>query len=260
MDMEWWQSYPWHWWANLFFGEKADPAYDQTLSQIDFIEKSIPLNKNQKILDLACGNGRHAIELTKRGYATICFDYSQPILDIAKEKAQKINVNLEILQGDMRETQWNKEFDVVLNLFQSLGYFKTDEEDKKVLSNVFTALKDGGKFLLDVRNPDYIFPTIKKGNNAALKPCYPIHNRGSLKVKEEVVEPNIWKVTFDWQMGGSVTRNYWTHVRLYNLNELTQMFEEEGFSIEKVWGDYDGSEYQPEISKRLIILAKKSPS
>jgi SAM-dependent methyltransferase len=260
MDMEWWQSYPWHWWADLFFGEKADPSYGETAKQVDFIEQATHPKKNSKILDLACGNGRHAVELAKRNYIMTCFDYSQEMLNRAGEKARKEKVDLEISQGDMRETKWKRRFDVVLCLFQSFGYFKTQEEDKKVLLNVFKTLKENGKFLLDVRNPDYIFPTIKKGYNAALKPYYPLKNGRALKVKEEFKEPNIWKATFDWYQDSKVIRNYWHHVRLYSLSELTKILEESGFRVEKVWGDYDGNEYQPESSKRLIILAKKSTS
>lgn len=125
------------WWQTLF-DEKYLSTYidrltpEQTTKEVDFIVSTLDLEKGAKILDLACGHGRHSLELAKRGYRVTGVDYSEHFINIAKENAKKENVNVTYTQGDMREISYKDEFDAVVNIFTSFGYFKDDSDNVKV--------------------------------------------------------------------------------------------------------------------------------
>lgn len=104
--------------------------------------RELELDKPMKILDLACGHGRHANRLAELGHSVTGVDITSGFLEIAKKDAQERGVSVEYVQGDMREISFKEEFDRVLLLFTAFGYFE-DEENFKVLENVAQALKPG---------------------------------------------------------------------------------------------------------------------
>ena len=141
-------------WYKSFFGEDYLRIYDfltpeRTQLEVDGIVKLLALPPGSAILDLCCGHGRHAVPLAKRGYRVKGQDLSAVFLQHAQAASEAQGTQLRLIQSDMRNIPFEKEFDAVINIFTAFGYLESEEEDQKVLQQVHKALKPGGLFLLE---------------------------------------------------------------------------------------------------------------
>lgn len=145
------------WYETIF--ENYAGKYDKecftqgTIGECDFIEKELGGDKSLKILDVGCGTGRHAIELTKRGYSVTGIDLSETQLAAAREKAVKNGLNIGFLKHDARALPFNNEFGVAIMLCEGgFPLMETDEMNFEILKNVTRSLKDRGKFIFTTLN------------------------------------------------------------------------------------------------------------
>ncbi len=140
------------WYESLFenYAEKYDKEnfVQGTIGECDFIEKEINFNKSLKILDVGCGTGRHSIELSKRGYDLLGIDLSDSQLRKAKEKADKLNLNVQFIKHDARNLPFKNEFDLAIMICEgAFPLMETDEMNFEILKGVKNALKSPGKFI-----------------------------------------------------------------------------------------------------------------
>lgn len=147
-------------WYEEVFGEdylRTVPfmTAEQTAREVDFIAKSLALPPGGAVLDLACGYGRHAIEMSQRGFQATGLDLSLPLLIKAADEAQKRGLTVNFMHADMREMEFNGTFDGAYCVLSSFGYFD-EETNLRVASAVCRALKPGARFLLDIINRDYL--------------------------------------------------------------------------------------------------------
>jgi Cyclopropane fatty acid synthase and related methyltransferases len=138
--------------------EKRVLTPERTLREVNFIEEILHLKPGAEILDLACGVGRHSIELAKRGYKVTGLDINPALLKEARRRAKKQMVKIRWICKDMREITFQEKFDVVLNLFTSFGYF-TEKENQELISKVSKALKPQGYFVIEVNHREIPFIT-----------------------------------------------------------------------------------------------------
>jgi len=221
---------------------------ERTKAEIDFLVKELQLDKSMKILDLACGHGRHANRLAKLGYNVTGVDISQGFLEIAKKEAKEKGISVKYIQEDMRNISFIEEFNRVLLLFTSFGYFE-DEENLKVLKNIADALKPGGLFCFDTANRDEF-----------LKHILPY------KVTEKGNDLMIDRITFDSITGRLYNRRIIIRngkredkpffVRFYNPTEIRDLLEKAGLEIYKMYGDWQANPFTSG-STRMIIIAEK---
>ena len=168
------------WYEELF--ENYGQSYDKesftqgTIGECNFIEKEINSNKQLKILDVGCGTGRHAIELSKRGYAVTGVDLSESQLKRAREKASKENLKIEFLQGDARNLPFKNDFNLVIMLCEGgFPLMETDEMNFQILQSATNALKDKGKLIFTTLNGLFpLFHSVKDflKENSALQPAF----------------------------------------------------------------------------------------
>lgn len=124
-----------------------------TSGECDFIEKELTFNKSLKIIDIGCGTGRHAIELTKRGYNITGIDLSESQLEKAREKAEAQNLEISFLKHDARKLPFKNEFDVAIMICEgAFPLMETDEMNFEILENVTGSLKDEGKLIFTTLN------------------------------------------------------------------------------------------------------------
>lgn len=116
---------------------------------------ALGLTPGASVLDLGCGYGRHAMELAARGLSVVGVDQSLPMLLRGADEAQRRGLDINFVHADMRELDFDGQFDGAYCLFSTFGYFD-DETNKKVASLVAKALKPGAKFMLEVLNRDYV--------------------------------------------------------------------------------------------------------
>lgn len=145
------------WYESLFenYGGKYDKeVFTQgTRGECDFIEVELGFNTGLRILDVGCGTGRHAIELTKRGYNVTGIDLSESQLARARGKAAAEGLKIDFQQQDARNLSFEGEFDVAIMLCEGgFPLMETDEMNFKILKSVTKALKPGATFIFTTLN------------------------------------------------------------------------------------------------------------
>ncbi|HIE38717.1 MAG TPA: class I SAM-dependent methyltransferase [Anaerolineales bacterium] len=242
------------WWETLFddrylrlFGPLTSP--EATQQQVDGIIAYLRLEPGASILDLACGYGRIAIPLARRGFAVTGLDLSETLLGQARAAASKTGAQATWHRGDMRHIPWTKAFDAVINIFSSFGYFSDEAENRKVLEGVARALKPGGRFLIDVVNRDW------RARQDLERHWF---EAGDLVV---LVDPWFDPVagrageTWRWLEGGQwQTMEF--DVRLYTATELRHLIEAAGLRWLAVHGGWVEEPFDPH-ARRIIAVAEK---
>jgi len=229
-----------------FYGDTlTDELSDQ---QVQHLVRELELEVPMKILDLACGFGRHANRLAALGYEVTGIDVTPGFLRLAQEDAAKKGVTVRYIHGDMRKLSFREEFDRVLLLFTAFGYFE-DEENLLVLRKIYRALKPSGYLFFDIHNRDFFIP--------AIRPSIVTEKEGNLMIDRS---------TFDSLSGrlynqrlvirDGVRRDKPFFVRLYNPTEIRDLLGQAGFEIYRLYGGWDGSPISTE-SRRMVIIARK---
>jgi len=244
-------------WYKRWFGEEYLLVYEhrdieEAEREVAFIERTLELEKNDLILDLCCGPGRHDYPLVRRGYRVIGLDYSFPMLCIARNALDPGAGYPLYIRADARAIPLRDGiFDAVLNLFTSFGYFE-DRENHEFLESIARLLKDGGKYYIDYLNP----PQLLAGLAAET-----IREKNGLTVVEKRrLDPNRKRVekTIIIQ-SGNFEQEYQESVRLYQLDEMLDMLKAAGLAVQEVFGSTRGEVYS-ENSERMIIHGRKSHS
>lgn len=255
-------------WETLF-DEKYLNTYIDTVTpeltaqQIPFLLEQLQIKKGDEILDLACGYGRHTIELARRGYKATGFDFSKHFIALAKKEAREQNVSADFIQGDMRSLPFVNQFDVIINMFTSFGYFDDENDNARVLGQVSRALRPDGKFLIDLNNPMFtLAPMIRDGKldkkTGLLTRVLTVKLSNGLTVSNKFdfnPETMRWTINRTWEEEGKRKR-YQMPIRLFHLPELKHLMEENALRVERVWGNFQGIPYGFE-TPRMIVLAKK---
>jgi 2-polyprenyl-3-methyl-5-hydroxy-6-metoxy-1,4-benzoquinol methylase len=163
------------WYGALFenYAHKYDKeVYVQgTVGECDFIEQEIEQDKSLKILDIGCGTGRHAIELTKRGYNVTGVDLSENQIKRAREKAKEAGLTIDFQIQDARNLPFDGEFDLAIMLCEGgFSLMETDEMNFEILKNATKTLKSQGKFIFTALNGLFpLFHSVKEFYESAHK-------------------------------------------------------------------------------------------
>ncbi|MFW5656249.1 MAG: methyltransferase domain-containing protein [Bacteroidota bacterium] len=152
------------WWRRIFnsmyLKTDADVVEDRsiTATELDMFSRILELSPEDKILDLACGQGRHVLELARRGYKNLFgLDRSHYLINKAKQINAAEGLPVTFREGDARKLPFPTDnFDVVMILGNSFGYFERIDDDIKILKEVLRVLKPNGKFLLDVADGNFL--------------------------------------------------------------------------------------------------------
>ena len=146
-----------HWYIKGWTLSIKDMSWtEDTIKQVDFIIHMLNLTGNGKILDLACGYGRHSVELARRGYEVTGVDITKDYIDAANDQAARESLEVTFICDDIRNIDVTGEFDVVINVADgAIGYLEDDEENLKIFDRISNALKPGGKHFMDICNAHY---------------------------------------------------------------------------------------------------------
>jgi SAM-dependent methyltransferase len=245
-------------WPITFFDEDYLAIYRPQLTEqrsreeADFIAGALERPAGAEVLDLACGLGRHAIGMAKRGYRVTGVDFNPRYLEIASEEASRAGVDVRWMVGDMRALQFERAFDAAYSFFTSFGYF-SDVENERVVAHIARALRPGGRFLIDMANRDWLL-------THAHQRTWSPQPDGGLLMEEATLTLRTSRVTsrltlIPPQGGARVTKEF--DLRLYTCAELSAIFERHGLAVKDVWGGIDRGAHTTE-SRRLIVLAERS--
>ncbi|PID59278.1 MAG: hypothetical protein CR986_06625 [Ignavibacteriae bacterium] len=215
---------------------------------INLILSNTKISKGAKILDAACGAGRHSIKFAKEGFDVTGFDLSQTLLNIAERNAKLNSTNIKFLNSDLRSFNTESKFDLIVNLFTSFGYFETDEENFAFIKTAYKLLQDSGYYILDYLNKNYVEHNLikfteKKVNGNKIEEHRSINN-GRVE-KKIIIKKN------------NVIKEFQESVKLYSYKELISEISKIGFKLGMVFGDYFGDYFEEKKSERCIIIFQK---
>lgn len=212
---------------------------------ISNLVETINLPQHSKVLDLACGKGRHSVTLFTHGYNVLGVDLSPQSIDFASYLA---NDNLQFMVHDMRETIEGKQFDAVFNLFTSFGYFDSHEDNKRVLDAVHTMLKPKGILVIDFMNAvkeiARMVPTATKTSDGI-----------TFHLTKEYDNHHIYK-HIDFEADGE-QHHYMERVQALRLSDFQALFHACGFDLLHTFGNFDLEKFDEATSDRLILIAQK---
>lgn len=232
------------------------PYYHQLYQHRDdteatnFIKKIIHFLQPQpksRMLDVACGKGRHSKALADMGFDVTGIDLSSE--SIAEAKKSEAD-NLHFFEHDMRLPFWINYFDYAFNLFTSFGYFKTDREHNNAIRTIAGSLKNNGTLLIDYLNVHYAEDNIKKSEK--------IDREGTIfHISKWHDEKHIYKQIQVEDHGAALQHLYTEKVAKFSLGDFTDMLAYHHMQVQDVFGDYELGRYDVRKSPRMIIVAKK---
>lgn len=212
---------------------------------IDSILKYLDINDG-KVLDLACGKGRHAHYLAEKGLDVVGLDLSKESIQYAADTYKL--PNLEFYVHDMRLPFRMNYFNYIFNFFTSLGYFNDLRDNEKVFESMHAGLKEDGYILIDFMNTEKVINNLVPRENKQID-GYTFYLRREIDSSKIIKHIQIEK-------GG----NLWVYkeeVQALMQHHFHTFLNNTGFTLIKEFGDYRLNNYNPKTSDRYILLAKK---
>lgn len=245
------------WYQKIWSLDIQDQSWtEDTERQTDFLIEKLSLHGGEKILDLACGFGRHSLALARRGFSVTGVDLTPAYIEYADAQAKKEGLHARFIRSDIRSAEFENKFDVVLNMADgAIGYLENEEENLKIFDVVSRALKSGGKHFMDIMNADYAethFPCqLWDGGEKGLTfskfewdPTTRIMLYGQLDFPygEALKKPSIEQ--------GNPTR-------LYSLREIRKILSDRKMTVKESFSDFDGTP-SSENGIQLMVLSEKT--
>jgi SAM-dependent methyltransferase len=210
--------------------------------------------KNDRILDIGCGPGRHSIALAQRGYQVVGIDPAAAMIAAAQERAAAAEVNVEFVRSAGEAYRAEVKFDSVLCLFTTLGQLNRESDwinadgPHPLLTQIATNLTMGGFLVLEIPHKDWVIANIKatdlfgdETNYTAIQRSFDV-NCSVVTEKFSLVAP-------------TETREYVLHYQLFTPAEIATMLEQAGFAVWQYFGDFQGVAFASE-SPNLIVVAQ----
>ena len=198
------------------------------------------------ILDLGCGQGRYSHLLQNQGHHVVGLDYSLELLNIAHQNYPE----LYLCKGNMLTLPFKNKFDRVLSLFTSFGYFEKDEENIRVLQQIYQSLIPHGYLYLDFLNAKLVQACDWTEKQLG---TYSQISRKIIHKEQNRVEKQIRLYRND-----KLKYEYSEFVKLYNFSWFEQQAQSTGFKLLNTFGNYLGETYDENSSPRLILLLQKT--
>ncbi len=247
--------------SKQWFSDVFDEDYLRTLpfltpqatqAEAELVAASLGTSPGAKLLDVGCGYGRHAMELAARGYHVVGLDLSTPLLVRGGEEAHRRGLTINFIRGDMRELDFDGQFDGAYCLFSTFGYFD-DETNKKTAGNMARALRPGGKCVFEILNRDYVIADLPTR----------VWWEGDGCVVLEEVDFNYFtsricvnrSVVFDdgRQLEQEIS------IRAYSLHEVGKLMLAAGFRVLEVSGSYQTrGRFFGNQSRHIIVVAERA--
>ncbi len=220
-------------------------------SEAERAVRLLGLGGGERVLDVACGYGRHAVNLALRGHRVVGLDLNAYFLGLAARRASEAGASAQFVRGDMRVLPFRAAFDAAVCLGGSFGQFATEDEDFALLRQTAQSLVPGGKFLLDVANRDGILSRfIGKDWDQLEDGTVVLHERrwdslrGRVEGRDVVVGPD------------GERREYQHSMRLYGAPEIQSLLVRAGFEVMALYGSLAGSAVGWD-SPRVNVVARR---
>jgi SAM-dependent methyltransferase len=203
------------------------------------------------VLDLCCGPGRHSVEFARRGFHVTGVDRSPFLLERAREHTAESGVSIELVQEDMRNFVRPASFDLACCLFTSFGYFEDEQDNLRVLRNLYLSLKESGVLVVEVLGKERLARVWKDTMCTELED-------GSLMFQRPQIRDDWTRIRSEWTLvKDGRARSFTFEHTVYSGRELKDGLLSCGFKHVQLFGDQQGSPYGLD-AQRLIAVARKS--
>jgi SAM-dependent methyltransferase len=220
---------------------------NEAMQLIDKLISHLNLPKHSKIVDVACGKGRHAIHLAEYDFDVTGIDLSEESIEEALLSEKE---NLHFYTHDMRLPFWINYFNYAFNFFTSFGYFKTNKENENAIRTISQSLVKGGSFIIDYINTDYatshIVHSEEKNIDGIHFSIIRWHDDHKFYKKIIIDDPAV---------SNSIV--FVEEVQKFTSGDFETLFKMHGLHIKSIFGNYDFSKYDALDSPRMIIVAEK---
>ena len=243
------------WYKEIWSFDIQDMSWvEYTKDEIDFIIAIMELSGSERILDLACGFGRHAMELAKRGFSVVGVDITTEYINEARRISSLEKLNTEFICADLRDVSFKKEFDVVLNMADgAIGYLENDEENLKIFDLIAASLKKNGKHFMNICNAEHAKMHFPKrywdiGEKELSLPEFHwdkenrrmLYGGWSIKFGEIAEKPRIDELAAD------------SSIRLYSIDEIENIFQTRQMVVKNTFGKFN--KYIPASHREMQLL------
>ncbi len=234
-------------WFNSPFYHQLYAHRDET-EAADFIDKLVTHlqpKAGAKMLDVACGKGRHSMQLAANGYDVTGIDLSKESIAAALLNEGD---NLHFYEHDMRLPFWINYFDIAFNFFTSFGYFKTQREHDNAIRTIATALKPGGIFVMDFLN-------VKFSTDTTVAESKQVIDTSTYHISKWSDDHHFYKKILVEDEALAKPLQYTEKVSKFTLQDFEKMFAKQGLKIIEIFGDYSFNKYNENSSPRLVMIA-----
>lgn len=250
---------PQDWYATAFDGASAEMAWtERTESEVNRALNMLRPQGGERVLDLACGSGRHSIELARRGFSVVGADISPELIAIAnRDAAAEPELDVSFLEADLRELAHENEFDLVLNLNDgAIGYLENDEENLRTFAVIARALRPGGRNLVQLPNVLYAIENLPQRSwipsSSMVELVEHRWNRS-----DRYMEGAMIPVRFGEPLENLDTRIEFRQ-RLYSAEELAEIYAAVGMELEATFHG-SGKRREPSAKQFEIFAAARKP-
>jgi D-alanine-D-alanine ligase len=198
---------------------------DLTREEVDFLEGILGLEKSSPILDLCGGQGRHSLELSRRGFNNVTvLDYSQYLLDLGNEIASQEGLRISFVRRDARKTLLPGEsYRFILIMASSFGYFDDEQENVRILQETHRLLTKGGTLLLDLPDKDYVLNNFKPSSS------HQVNEDTCVSRERELGDDILYSREIVTSNKRGCIRDITYCTRLYSAEKMTNLLKTVGF-------------------------------
>jgi ubiquinone/menaquinone biosynthesis C-methylase UbiE len=206
----------------------------EAIAQVKKAISVLPFVAGQRVLDVACGSGRHMLAFARQGAQVTGLDLSKTLVAEARKRFAEEGLEAVIRRGDMRDLTYRNKFDGATMWFTSLGYFPTQAEDQTVIDGLSRALKSGGWWWIDLPNPAYLVSRlVPQSESVRIGP----NGRAHVVETRRLIGRRVEKHIEIHDKAGK--RSYVESVRLYRPEQFGAVIRKAGLTTDGILGDYD---------------------
>ena len=224
----------------------------EAVEQVKTAVRLVPFEREQKVLDVACGTGRHMLALARRGARMTGVDLSKTLLAAARRKFKESGMQASFVHRDMRALDYKEQFDGAMMWFTSFGYFPKKIDDRRVLQGISDSIRPGGWWWIDLPNPIWLEDNLVKESHRTV-----VGPRGKADVFENrrIHKGRVQKIMRIVDASGE--KKLAEDVRLYYPEEFGNLIKRSGLQSTGIIGDYDGSALTSANPRQIWFGSKK---
>jgi SAM-dependent methyltransferase len=230
--------------------------YGESGPQFEFYGRHIA-RIGKPVLELACGSGRLLIPFAEGGVDIVGIDISEPMLALARKKAARWGVEIDVMQADVRDFDLGRTFKCIFFPANAMHHLLTRQDVERCLACVRRHLAGGGRFLIGILNPSLAILSRDPDGHYPVGEYEAPDGAGKVVVTEQnrydsVTQVNHVCFTHRWEASGDTVELHFA-MRMFFPQEIEALLVHNGFEVEAVYGDYGEESLTPESPKQLIV-------